>query len=85
MSAEKRVSLNARIPERLDRELALYVARHRMKKQDAVVQALRTFLSGEREPQGPKKRVEFPIFPSQGNGRNIPVFSGEELDEFVLG
>jgi len=79
------VSLNARIPERLDRELALYVARHRVKKQDAVAEALRTFLSKELVPETQKKRAEFPIFPSRGDGRKIPVFSGEELDELVLG
>ncbi|MDX2179661.1 MAG: hypothetical protein SFV18_08725 [Bryobacteraceae bacterium] len=82
--AEKRVSLNARIPERLDRELALYVARHRVKKQDAVAEALRTFLGKEPTPQEPKRRVEFPLIPSRG-GPKIRVFTGEEIDEMLFG
>lgn len=77
--------MNARIPERLDRELALYVARHRTKKQDAVAEAIRRLREEDAREGSTKKRVEFPVFPSQGDERKIPVFSGEELDEIVLG
>jgi|GEM_PF-3032302 len=82
---EKRVHLNARIPERLDRELALYVARHRTKKQEAVTLALQRFLAEPgNEPPSRKTRVEFPLIRSRG-GPPVRVFTGKEIDEMLFG
>ena len=82
MQASKHISLNARVPAALKRELDIIAARQGISKQDAVVQALELWLKA-REPKDRRRRLRLPVIRT---GRPATLdLTNEKIDEILFG